>query len=397
MRKWTSITASFRDIGRLADSGQHQRFLGSSVGLCAFFACAPIFAQQPENRSGSQAAANAPVEIEQGIWPSPKLMQLMLTRWAEEAGYEYDLDDQQREKTRKAVVDRWTKFLDENRDEIQPLTNEFLEMRMEITPPTKSRVQEWARRAKPVFEKTTKQLDEGTAEYRAILRPNQRIKFEIDAVQMKVGLGLAQQKFIQWEKGDFEPDDFWEPIGPDRDARREERKKRRKEREAQDAEREQKRKAADEQSTNPIDAELDSWQQYVADFISAYGLDAGQQTTAQSCLTELRSRAIAHRDRYRDEIARLEDRIAASAGTDEELGEIKDQLNRLYGPIDDMFKELQTRLEQVPTGDQRASAKAAPKIEAKSAASTKKSGEKEVPDSKSQEPTLNKPATPPAP
>lgn len=327
--------------------------------LCAFFAAPPAGAQQPENESKTQeTAANAPAEIEQGLWPSPNLMRLMLTRWAEEAAYEYDLDDQQREKTRKAVVQRWTGFLDEYREEIQPLANEFLEMRMELTPPEKSDVQEWARRAKPFFDKAAKNIEEGTAEYREVLRPDQRIKFEIDAIQMKVGLGIAQQKFVQWEKGEFEPDDFWEPIGPDRDARRDERRKRRREREAQEAEREQKHKEAQEQLTDPIDAEMDAWQQYVADFISSYGLDSGQRSTVLSCLTELRERAIAHRDRHRDEITRLEERIASNAGTEAELADIKEQLTRLYGPIDEMFKELQTRIAQVPTGDQRASARA---------------------------------------
>jgi hypothetical protein len=255
-------------------------------------------------------------------------------------------------------VQRWTKFLDDNRDEIQPLTNEFLEMRLDITPPSQSHVQDWARRARPLFDKTTKQIEEGMSEYREVLRPNQRIEFEVDATLLKVGVGFAQQKFARWEKGEFEPDDFWEPIGPDRKARRDERRRRRKEREAWDAEREQKkRKAIDEQAADPIDAELDAWQQYAADFISMYGLDSGQRTTVLSCLTEMYDRAIGHRDRHREEINRLEAKIASNSGTDDELKEIKDQLTRLYGPIDEMFKELQARIEQVPTGDQRAAVK----------------------------------------
>lgn len=351
------------DIGTFNDRRRRLRRAATLALFGAFFAAGPASAQKSdESPDPHEATANAPAEIEQGIWPSPNLMRLMLARWAEEAAYEYDLDDRQREKTRKAVVERWTKFLDENRDAIQPLANEFLEMRMELTPPDKSDVQEWARRARPIFEKATKQVEEGTAEYREVLRPDQRIKFEIDAVQLKVGLGFAQQKFSQWEKGEFEPDDFWEPIGPDRDARRDERRKRRKEREAQEAEREQKRKAADQRPVDPIDAELDAWQRYVADVITTYGLDSGQRSTVLSCLTELRDRAIAHRDRYREEISRLEEKIATNSGTDDELADIKEQLNRLYGPIDEMFKELQARVEQVPTGDQRASAKpAAPK------------------------------------
>lgn len=325
----------------------------------ALFSPIPSLAQD-ERQDAKQIAANIPAEIEQGIWPSLKLMEIMLARWAEEAAYEYDLDDQQREETRKAVVSRWTKFLEENREKIQPLANEFLEMRLALTPPTKESVQDWARRARPVFDKTLKQLESGTSEYRKILRPDQRVKFEIDAVQLKLGLGFAQQKFSAWEKGEFEADDFWQPIGPERTARREERRKRRKEREAREEERQSQGDTADKRPADTIEAEMDAWQRYVADFISTYGLDLGQRDTVLSCLTELRDRAIAHRDRYREEIARLEERIASNTGAGLELAEIKEQLNRLYGPIDDMFKELQTRLEQVPTADQKASAKSKP-------------------------------------
>ncbi len=349
------------DIGISTGCGRRLRSVAILALTGAFFSSRVSSAQeQGQSSSPQKTSANEPVEIKEGMWPSSNLIRLMLTRWAEDAGYEYDLDDQQREKTRKAVVQRWTKFLDDNREDIQPLANEFLEMRMEITPPGKSHVQDWARRARPFFEKATKQVEEGTSEFRKILRPDQRIKFEIDAMQMKVGLGFAQQKFAQWEKGEFEPDDFWEPIGVEKETRRQERRKRRREREAQEAERNQKRNAIDEQSLDPIDAELDAWQRYVAEFILTYGLDVGQRTTVLSCLTELRDRAIAHRDRHDDEIARLEERIASNSGTEVELGEIKDQLERLYGPVDEMFEELQARIEQVPTGDQRAAVKDAP-------------------------------------
>lgn len=280
----------------------------------------------------------------------------MLSRWAEQAAYEYDLDDEQREKTRKAVVERWTKFLDENRDEIQPLANEFIEMRMELAPPDKQKVMEWASRARPIFEASRKQIEDGSTEFREILRTDQRLKFEIDAMQMKLGMGLASQKFIQWEKGEFEPDDFWEPYGAERDARRDERRERRKEREELEAQRQAKRKAIDDSLRDPVDLEMDAWERYVADFIVAYGLDAGQKTTVLSCLTELRDRALAHRERHREEIARLEERIADNSGSEQELADIKTQLEKLYGPIDEMFQELKTRLDQVPTGQQRSAA-----------------------------------------
>lgn len=327
--------------------------VSATLWLIAMLAI-PARAEQPsvEKDAPDSPSANAP----EGIWPSKKLMELMLSRWAEEAAYEYKLNDEQREKTRKAVVKRWSTFLEENREELQPIANEFVEMRMELEPPARERVQDWARRARPMFDMLTKELDEGTTEYREVLRPDQRIRFEIDAVQMKLGVGMARQRFAQWEKGEFDPEDFWEPIGPARVARRDERRQRRREMEERRAKIEKEKQEAEEAARDPVELEMDAWQRFVADFIRDYGLDAGQRETVLSCLTELRDRAIAHRDRYREEIVRLESRVASNSGTESELADIKIQLERLYGPIDEMFKELQSRIEQIPTVEQRAMA-----------------------------------------
>ena len=124
--------------------------------------------------------------------------------------------------------------------------------------------------------------------------------------------------------------------------------------------------ARDEQNEKPARAEvlrpeadqialeLHAWEHYVMEFIQTYDLDEGQRTAALSCLAELKERATAHRDRRREEITALERRIRNNSGTDQELAEIKQRLIKLYGPIDEMFKELKRRLESIPTAEQQA-------------------------------------------
>ena len=295
--------------------------------------------------------SNAPADARpaEGLWPSPKLLNLMLLRWAEEACEEYDLDGDQRTKVREAAVKRFETFLTENRSTIQPLANEFIEMRMTLEPPSKERIQAWADRALPVFEKTRDKIRESNDEFRKVLRPMQRAKFEIDALQMSAGMAVAEQKLKEWKGGEFDKALFWEPLPAERRQRREERRHRR-------AEREPTAEAAEsiKTSVDQIVAELDRWEKYVADFVPMFNLDEGQRTTALSCLSELKDRAIAHRDRRREDIARLEYRIEHKTATDVPLDDLKKQLSELYGPIDDMFKELQARLEKIPTAEQRA-------------------------------------------
>ena len=301
------------------------------------------------------AAASTPVpgataELE-GLWPSPRMLDLMLNRWAEEICAEYDLNEAQSAWTREKFAERWGAFLREHRPLLQPLANEFIEMRIDLHPPSKERVQSWAERTAPLLEQVREQARQGQDDFRGILRPLQRAKFEVDALQMSVGLALAEQKLKQWRQGEFEKDHFWEPPPADRSERREYRRRRR-------ARIEQEERAMEE-TIKPVDqiaVEMDLWEKYVADAVMAFNFDEGQRTTALSCLSELRDRAIAHRDRRRDDIAQLERRLENHTGSEGELTDLKKQLAELYGPIDDMFQELKTRIERIPTVEQRAGA-----------------------------------------
>jgi hypothetical protein len=92
----------------------------------------------------------------------------------------------------------------------------------------------------------------------------------------------------------------------------------------------------------------------VSDFIAKYALDDAQRGAAASMLQEMKERAVAHRDRHRTEVTQLERRLAA--GRPEDADRVAGDLQRLYGPIDDMFRELQQRLQRIPTqAQQRAS------------------------------------------
>jgi len=327
------------------------------VGLVA--ALAAVGQAPPTEPTPANAPAEVAVEEEKksgakeldGLWPSPRLMKLMLERWAEEACEEYGLDAEQRAAVRKQTVDDWTEFLTANRAEFQPLANEFIEMRMELEPPAAERVKDWSNRALPVFEKARDRINQSHDEFRKVLRPMQRPKFEVDALKMSAGMAIAEQKLKQWKQGEVDKDVFWEPLPADREARREERRRRRTEREAAI-----EAQVAADTPVDQIAIELGRWEKYVADFVAMFRLDDGQRTTALSCLAELKERAVAHRDRRREDIADLERQIESFKGEDRALEDLKKRLAELYGPVDEMFKELKSRLDGIPTTEQRAQA-----------------------------------------
>jgi hypothetical protein len=269
-------------------------------------------------------------------------------RWAEDLGTQFQLSEEQRKQVGEDVVQRWTRFLKENRGDLQPLLNEFVEMRMELRPPPKERVRDWSKKAVPVFEKVRRQLDEGAADFRKVLQPGQEIKFEAENLKFRAGLLFAERRLKQWQSGDFDENDFWEPT-------RAERRKRRVAREER-AEANADARPQPAPKEDPITEEVKAWEAYVQEFVKQYHLDESQKTTALSCLTELKDRAMSHRDLRRDDIAKLEERIGTHSGTDSELADLRIRLTELYGPVDEMFQELKRRLEAIPTDAQRETA-----------------------------------------
>lgn len=293
-----------------------------------------------------------PADESLGLWPSPKLTRLLVRRWATRMGDRYDMDDTQREKLQGAVVDRWLPFLKKHRDDMEPLFEEFVEMRLELSPPSREDAQAWARRALPLLDVLRTELADGADDMREFLTPMQRLKFEAQRLQFALGMSIAEQRLKNFESGEFDADaldDLWKPNASRRRARRKERAAERARKNAKD------RDASG--PTDQIELELLAWEKYINDFIKQYELNDGQITAVRSCFDELKQRAKLHRERHGHDLDELERRIQAHGGGEQETKELEERLTELYGPIDDMFGELKRRIELIPTMVQRAAFK----------------------------------------
>lgn len=96
-----------------------------------------------------------------------------------------------------------------------------------------------------------------------------------------------------------------------------------------------------------VEDPLGPWDRYVRDFSRRYRLDDSQRATAQSILREMHER----REVY--EQAHREDYEAARSleGQDQQK-----QLAQLNQPIEFLFSQLKSRLERIPTTEQRRAA-----------------------------------------
>lgn len=299
---------------------------------------APPGESVPEHPANPATATLAPPM--DGLWPSQRLTKLMLSRWVDRMSNKYELDDTQRAQATDATLKRWLEFSREHRAKIQPLVNEFMEMRLGMSPPETDTVQKWAQRAGPVFDAVQAEFESGKEDYRRILRPLQRAKFEIDVMKYTLGLNVARQKLAEWENGEVDEHDVWQPTPSARARRREEQSQADAERIAQ--------------PTDQIVGEVNRWRKFVEEFCRDYKLDEGQRDAAASCLVELSERALAHRDSRKQQIDDFESRIEKHSVNLEEADDLRKRLEEHYGPIDAMFMELKTRLKQIPTEAQRA-------------------------------------------
>jgi len=303
----------------------------------AFAACLAIgsLCQTAPPPSGLPADAAGQEEPLEGIWPTPRMVELWVQRTALDVADRYDLSDEQYQRLEARMMERWPRFLEENRRQLQPLVNEWFEFQMAVEPVPPERVQRWAERAAPMFDRMQQHVDAGADEIRTMLEPEQRARFEAETAKLKAGMAMFGQKLRTWRQGEIAEHEFGHP----------------RRRHSRAVGGRQTTRPAESRRPDPIKQELDAWDRYVAEFIERYHLTGAQRTAGLSILVEVKERARAHRDRHRQDIAELERSIAAREP--DSAGDLEEQVRRLYGPIDALFSELKTRLEGLLTAAQR--------------------------------------------
>ena len=301
--------------------------LGVLLGLIP--ASPAVCAVGPESVTTSRPAQAPPHE---GFWPTEKLINALLRRWAGAAVEAYGLSPRQREQLEAQLLDRWPTFLRENRDALQPLLNEYLRARIATEPPPADAVRAWTRDALPQLDKLRRFIAEGNDRFAALLTARQQARFDADRAELNMKLEAFNTRLQSWERGEYHTQEWRDLTRPERAQRPT----------SEDAPH-PKVDPADE-----FELEIAAWDRFVRRFIADHELDDAQRATAESILTELKSRARDHYHSRRVRIAALEELIRFPKLETTEA-EIEAELIQLYGPIDEMFRELQRRLRLIPT------------------------------------------------
>lgn len=311
----------------------------------------------------------------EGFWPTRTMVDRILDRISDDLAQQYKFDDDQRERTRAVLKEFVPRFMDENRAEIQDLTNQFIEAQLHDEPPNVADIAKWSARVLPLVDKFNATAEEMTGKMREYMSEEQIVTLEAEFAAMQAGIGIVKNKLGTWSEGGFDPETEWTPPGPERRRRDREEERRanqqiaeareRARAAAQEAAERGELKGAPEASTQPgviskpmtvaKSRPTDEWEILVDEFIKRYDLNDDQQQKARGILQQ----KMTERDKYLQQKTSEMDNVtkqALAAKTAEEKQAAKEAGEKLRAPVERMLAQLKDRLDGLPTRAQRQAA-----------------------------------------
>jgi hypothetical protein len=300
------------------------------VLLLTFVVALPVVALGQEKKADStQRPKDAGVFSGSPLfWRTDWVLDLYVTQITRH----YNLNKDQEEYTRKLLSSRVKNFMEGHERDVRALMAEYMEYQTSQELPDPKAAQDFAKRAGPLAQSIRKEIFEGNMRWREILDDQQRATHDADLKQMTMFFDNLEQGLDRWKEGKVQPNDLPGRIGP---------------------------------KPTSLGKIEDAWDYWVKNFIRSYKLDEGQQQTALSILRELKAEATRYRDNNKEKFADLNDSLKSirerSPKTDpselakyqEETAKITKQRGELEQPITALFNQLRSRVEAIPTVDQR--------------------------------------------
>jgi hypothetical protein len=280
-----------------------------------------------------------------GFWPTDRMLEMSIKKWTEELAELYDIEESDRVKVEESLFRHWPEFLEQHRSEMQPLLAEYIEARMSSNPPSSEEAKRWATRARPVLKSFMEELEDTRQDLRPYLPRKKRRAFDRSAERYDNQIEALDGRLAKWERGEFKELDWQVLQWMDNSPKTEQPKNAA-----------QANAADDPRLQGRVDEELIAWRRFTGEFVLRFRLDESQKRSAESILAEMLERARAYQLLHATEIFELEKMIADGNPADKEIVELEAQ--RLYGPVDEMFRILHRRLNGLPTNSQRAAADA---------------------------------------
>ena len=285
-------------------------------------------------------------------------------------GDRYDLDDDQRQVMRETLIRESNDIFQRHSGRIIQYAVEAIQTRAAGEPFTPEQVARWAQLAEPVFLDSRERMNAAAGDFATHLRPEQAdaLLGDLDAANRRMDDWYVQSQ--RWAEGDWDPLDWGldeDPIqtgaagrtsgleepAPPAPGNPQPRTRSAGEREHAEAAGLEPAPPSTQPTTDvrPDDA----WAQYVRRVIAHYNLNESQEQRAWRIYRDVKARGDAQRSRYGQQIDAAKRR--ATLATDEKsTSAARDLEARLKRQLDQLFEQLKTRLDRLPTRQQRAAA-----------------------------------------
>jgi hypothetical protein len=344
---------------------------------------------------------------------TPEIIDMVINRISDEMAKQYGLDEDQSFQTRELIKARFPAWLDEHRDQIIELTNEYLALTIDDAPPTPEQVADWSRRALPLMSDAFQMVDATAEDMGAMMTDEQRLLLDGQMAAFNVARTYMSDRMQTWSQGGYD----WRSEWPRSEEfqRKERERQEQLEHEMRGAEREAiglppegsgesgavggpgevgdapppgvtpdpSRRA---QAAAPVQRTKDEWETYVENFIRRYRLDEGQQNTARKHLKTAQDGRDQYLRRLGNKLEALEKRLQLAQG-DEDKQKVQQELVDARKPLERYFDNLKRDLERIPTRKQKAEAALEGESGVKAALQerTRDAGRKPQPDSQAAE------------
>lgn len=212
---------------------------------------------------------------------------------------------------------------------------------------------QWAEMSRPLLPFVKEFMTDAANDIRPLLPPGKQMQFAGDMMKASMGLDLYEKKMERWSQGKvnehenpFDASDEAQPTT------------------AESGESRQVREARHRAESSMKYESSGRWRQYVDSAIAYYKLDEGQKKSAESILREMEERAKqVQTDEWKAKMLLNRTRLnlsyrGLSLWNTPWAWQLEREYEDLLKPIKDLTRELQDRLETLPTEPQRQAAAA---------------------------------------
>lgn len=298
-------------------------------------------ADPPKETSPTEQATQ--IDPSGGQLLSEGMVKALLKRSTHDLVRKLDMDEPQRERFAEKTSELWMPFFQKHRSRLAPLINRMIEAQWDPDLPSAADAQDWASKALELNEVFAEQFTKSNQELAKLLTPEQVIRFEKLGEQFEAGLKQFSGELHKMKQGKLH-ETRWAKGRLARSERQ------------QRYQRDRERREFEEVLSSPELAALTvgAWDTYVAGFVREFGLDDAQKLAAGSVLEDVRKRADRYVNSHVDDLNEVMREVKSAEA--ERRKQIVQQRAELVKPLSDLFAELRTRLEQIPTEAQRSQA-----------------------------------------